>query len=314
MTVLEVIQRSTPFLAQRGVESPRLQIELLLAHALKLPRLQLYLNFERVLAEPELETLRALVKRRGQREPLQHILGSVSFCGLELAVSPEVLIPRPETELLAERAWNFLNLIGGDRPGTEPAGCRALDFGTGSGCLAIAVAVKSPAARVVALDVSAAALSVARANAERHHVSDRLEFLESQGFTALPGGASFDLILSNPPYIPSGDMAGLEPEVRDHDPQLALDGGADGLDFYRRLAARGRRVFTPGGADDARIRRRPSRGAAVPLCERGLAGRVGGKRLFRAGENFRGAPVRLLGSGKIRLNAEAQRPRGKGLP
>lgn len=247
MTVLEVIKRSTPFLAQKGVESPRLQVELLLAHALKLPRLQLYLNFERVLADAELETLRTLVKRRGQREPLQHILGSVSFCGLELAVSSDVLIPRPETELLAERAWNFLNLNPSGSPGTQPAGCRALDFGTGSGCLAIAIAVKSPGARLVALDVSAAALSVARANAERHQVSDRLQFLESQGFTALPEGSAFDLIVSNPPYIPSGDIAALPPEVRDHDPRLALDGGADGLDFYRRLAAEAGAFLRPAG-------------------------------------------------------------------
>jgi release factor glutamine methyltransferase len=247
VTVLEVIQRSAPFLAQKGVESPRLQVELLLAHALKLPRLQLYLNFERVLSESELETLRSLVKRRGQREPLQHILGSVSFCGLELEVSAAALIPRPETELLAERAWTFLNLHAGNGTGKVPADVRALDFGTGSGCLAIALAVKCPPARLVALDVSTAALSLARANAERHQVAHRLQFLESQGFSQLPAGASFDLIVSNPPYIPSGELAGLEPEVRDHDPRLALDGGADGLDFYRRLAVEAGAYLRPAG-------------------------------------------------------------------
>jgi release factor glutamine methyltransferase len=114
VTVLEVIQRSTEFLTRKGVDSPRLQVELLLAHTLRMPRLQLYLNFERILAPRELETIREMVRRRGHREPLQHIVGSTSFCGLEMAVSPAVLIPRPETELLAERGWQFLNSLGRD--------------------------------------------------------------------------------------------------------------------------------------------------------------------------------------------------------
>ena len=142
MTVLEAIQRSTEFLARKGVDSPRLQTELLLAHLLQRPRMQLYLNFERSLTPPEVETFRELVKRRGQREPLQHILGSTSFCGLEIAVNRNVLIPRPETELLAERGWTFLNRLSTLNP--QPT---ALDFGTGSGCLAIALAHHCPAAR-----------------------------------------------------------------------------------------------------------------------------------------------------------------------
>src|ERR1051325_7530406 len=158
MTVLEVIQRSTEFLAKKGVDSPRLQTELLLAHLLKLPRMQLYLNFERALSPVELDSLRDLVKRRGAREPLQHLVGSTSFCGLEIAVNRDVLIPRPETEQLAERAWRFLG-------GLRPEACTALDFGTGSGCVAIALAVKCPPARVIAVDLSEAALKVARQNA-----------------------------------------------------------------------------------------------------------------------------------------------------
>src|SRR5580658_9389559 len=142
MKILEVIQRSTDFLAKKGVASPRLQVELLLAHLLRLPRLQLYLSFERVLTKAELDALRALVQRRGQREPLQYIVGSTSFCGLEIAINCHVLIPRPETELLAERAWTFLQKADG-----EP---NVLEIGTGSGCLAVAVAHHAPKSKIYA--------------------------------------------------------------------------------------------------------------------------------------------------------------------
>src|SRR5262249_39838407 len=158
VTVLEVIQRSTEFLARKGVDSPRLQVEWLLAHVLKMPRLQLYLNFERVLAPPELGTVREMVRRRGHREPLQHIVGSTSFCGLEIAVNPHVLVPRPETELLAERGWQFLNSLSPD----PAAPATVLDFGTGSGCIAVALACNAPKAHVLALEASEAALKIAR--------------------------------------------------------------------------------------------------------------------------------------------------------
>ena len=240
MTILEVIQRSSEYLAKRGVETPRLQIELLLAHALQLPRLKLYLNFERALTGAELATIRDLVKRRGNRQPLQHLLGSVSFCGLEIAVNSHVLIPRPETEWLAEHAWRFLST----RQSQPPA---ALDFGTGSGCLAIALAVKCPAAQIHAVDISSAALAVAGRNAARHDVLARIQFHDGDGFAPLPAGLRCDLIVANPPYIPSGEICSLEPEVRDHDPHPALDGGADGLDFYRRLAAETDRWLKPDG-------------------------------------------------------------------
>ena len=232
MRVLEVIQRSTEFLTNRGVDTARLQAELLLAHVLKLPRMKLYLNFERELSDAEVSSVRELVRRRGQREPLQHILGSTSFCGFEMAVNRSVLVPRPETELLAELGWEFLKkqLVSGVSVPT------AVDFGTGSGCIAIAVAAKCPAAKVVALDASAEALAVARQNAERNEVNGRIEFLQSDDFAAMSSASSFDLIISNPPYIPSTEIETLQPEVRDFDPRLALDGGTDGLNFYRRLA------------------------------------------------------------------------------
>ena len=243
MTVLEVIRRSTEFLAKKGVEPSRLQAELLLAHALNLPRMQLYLKFEQGLAPAELDCVRELVRRRAQREPLQLITGSTSFCGLELAVNRHTLIPRPETELLAEQGWTFLNTLP-VLPG-EPV--TALDFGTGSGCLAIALAVKCPGARLCALDISEPALRVAGQNAERHGVSERVRFYQGDGFAALPADARFDLIIGNPPYIPTAEIDRLEPEVRDYDPREALDGGADGLDFYRRLAAEAGRWLKSAG-------------------------------------------------------------------
>ena len=284
MTVLEAIQKSAEFLAKRGVDSPRLQTELLLAHLLKLPRMKLYLNFERVLTPAETDALREFIKRRGQREPLQHITGSTSFCGFEIAVNRHALVPRPETELLAESGWEFLTRLSAEserrpparREGGEPqelavpeAGApTALDFGTGSGCIAIALAAKCPSAIIMATDVSPDALALAGENAARNNVAGRVEFVQSDGFAALQnaGQASclssfekkisetggtpvlhFDLIISNPPYIPSAEIATLQPEVRDFDPRGALDGGVDGLDFYRKLAAEAKPFLKPGG-------------------------------------------------------------------
>jgi len=247
VTVLEVIQRSTEFLTRKGVDSPRLQAELLSAHVLGMARMQLYLNFERVLTVAEQDGLRDLVKRRGDREPLQHIVGSTSFCGLDLQVSRAALVPRPETELLAEQGWLFLNQVlqrspaGGDSRSKEQMAAvpvpTALDFGTGTGCLAIALAKHCPEARVVALDVDPAALELARRNADQLQVSENIEFLLSNGFAALKAGSTFDLMIANPPYIPSAEIETLDPEVREFDPRLALDGGVDGLMYYRQLAA-----------------------------------------------------------------------------
>ncbi|HYV27178.1 MAG TPA: peptide chain release factor N(5)-glutamine methyltransferase [Candidatus Eisenbacteria bacterium] len=240
MTVLQVIQRSTEFLAKKGVDSPRLQAELLLAHLLKLPRMQLYLNFERALTPAEEDGLRELIKRRGQREPLQHIIGSVSFCGYEIAVNRHVLIPRPDTELLAARGWEYLSTLN-HQPST------AFDWGTGSACIAIALACKIPTLRVYATDSSPEALELAQRNAASNGVADRIQFLSGSGFSALPNGIKFDLIISNPPYIPTAEISLLQPEVRDHDPRQALDGGPDGLDHIRQIAAQASAFLKPSG-------------------------------------------------------------------
>ena len=241
MTVLEAIQKSTDFLAKKGIEPPRLQTELLLAHLLKMPRMKLYLNFERTLTAAETDALRELIKRRATHEPLQHIVGSTSFCGYEIAVNRHALVPRPETELLAEAGWTYLSTL------NAPLST-ALDFGTGTGCIAIALAARCPAAKIVALDLSADALALARDNAAKNNVGDRIEFLQGDGFAVFaPASRAFDLSISNPPYIASAEIATLQPEVRDFDPRAALDGGPDGLDFYRRLAAEAKPFLKPGG-------------------------------------------------------------------
>ncbi len=240
MTVLETIQKSTDFLAKRGVDSPRLQSELLLAHLLKMPRMKLYLNFERALTTAETDSFREMIKRRGQREPLQHIVGSTSFCGYEIAVNRHALVPRPETEILAELGWTFLSSL-------NPASSTALDFGTGTGCIAIALAAKSPVAKVIAIDLSPDALALAKENVERNNVTGRIEFFQGDGFAASPNSVVFDLIISNPPYIPTAEIETLQTEVRDFDPRTALDGGADGLDFYRMFATKAKPFLRPGG-------------------------------------------------------------------
>jgi release factor glutamine methyltransferase len=282
VTVLEAIQKSAEFLAKKGVESPRLQAELLLAHLLKLPRMKLYLNFERALTPAETDALREFILRRSRHEPLQHITGSTSFCGFEIAVNRHALVPRPETELLAEAGWNFLNQLSEGRVPRVPnsmtkedgasqsSALRALDFGTGTGCIAIALAAKCPSVKITATDISADALALARENGARNNVADRIEFVQGDGFAALHsegrvpqapelkdenGGSQssplrkieFDLLISNPPYISSAEIATLEPEVRDFDPRAALDGGADGLDFHRRLAAEAKPFLKPDG-------------------------------------------------------------------
>ncbi len=188
MTVLEAIQKSTDFLGKKNIESPRLQTELLLAHLLKMPRMKLYLNFERALTTVETDALREFIKRRSQHEPLQHITGSTSFCGYEIAVNPHALVPRPETELLAELGWQFLLAApgqgeGGSTINSQPSTC--LDLCTGSGCIAIALAAKCPTAKIVATDISADALALAKENAARNNIAERIEFLQGDGFATL---------------------------------------------------------------------------------------------------------------------------------
>jgi release factor glutamine methyltransferase len=241
MIVREAIRRTSESLQSAGVESARVEAEWLLAHVLGLPRMHLFLEKSRELAAVEIRSLDLLVRRREKREPLQHILGTAEFCGRVFTVNRHVLIPRPETELLAELAETAWRAVG------KAGGGRVLDFGTGSGCLAITLALELPEAEIHALDISPDALVVARANASSLGAKDRVAFHFGDGFNALPQGLRFGLIVTNPPYIPSAEIETLQPEVRDFDPAQALDGGADGLDFYRRLADQAPTRLVPGG-------------------------------------------------------------------
>lgn len=239
VTVGEVLRELKRRLTAAGVPEPGPEAEWIAAHVLALPRTMLVVRAGQAVDSPLADAMYRFVERRGRREPLQHILGTVPFCGIEVSVGPEALVPRPETELLAEAAWTWLN--GLDAP------VEVLDFGTGTGCIALAVAHECRAARVHALDRSAGALGLAKRNAAELGLSERVRFHESDGFSALPGGLRFDLIVSNPPYIPADEIRTLMPEVRDYDPRIALDGGADGLEFYRQLAAEAPRWLKPDG-------------------------------------------------------------------
>lgn len=232
-TTLKVLEWTKEFLAAKGVANARLESEWMLCSATGLDRVGLYLNYDKPLNDEELARFRAMVARRGKREPLQHILGTQEFMGLEFEVTSDVLIPRHDTEVLVNEAVQ--------RAG---AARTVLDIGTGSGCVAIALAKALPDAVVVAVDISAAALQVARRNAERN--AAQIEFCPGSLYEPL-AERTFDLIVSNPPYIPSADILELEPEVRDFDPRLALDGGQDGLDIYRSIIPHGYSRLNTGG-------------------------------------------------------------------
>jgi release factor glutamine methyltransferase len=205
--------------------TPRLDAELLAAHALGLSRMALYTGFDRPLDDAELTGLRGLVKRRLAGEPVAYITGHKEFWSLDLLVDARVLVPRPDTETLVEAA---LERLPADRP------ARLADIGTGSGAIALALAAERPLAQVVATDASTDALVVATANAERVGVTERVRLLHGDLLAPLGDEAAFDVIVSNPPYIPTADVAGLAAEVR-REPRVALDGGADGLAIVRRL-------------------------------------------------------------------------------
>jgi release factor glutamine methyltransferase len=232
--ILEVIQKTTPYFEKQRIESPRLTIELLLAHLLKKKRMDLYLEFERELDEATLIKLREMVRRRVAGEPLQYITGEVEFCGLKFQVDKRVLIPRPETELLVETVV-----------GRNPR--KIVDVGTGSGCIAIALAKKLPEAEISALDISPEALEVARGNASLHQIEKNIRFLESDLLEALSGSFVVDTIVSNPPYIADRELAKLPKEVRDFEPVRALAAGEDGLKVIQRLVMDARRILSPSG-------------------------------------------------------------------
>lgn len=237
LTVLEIIKRTTEFLDKRGVESARLNAELLIGHALGLKRMQLYLQFERPLTEAELEKIRPLVKRRGNREPLQYITGETEFAGLKLKVDARALIPRPETERLVELLQERLMA-----PPTS-----ILDLGTGSGAIALALAKIYPEAAVTAIDKSEAALALARENAEAAGLAGRVTFFVSDWFSALPKDRRFQLIVANPPYLSDEETGAAQPEVRAFEPAMALSAGGNSAAALEQIIAGARDYMEPGG-------------------------------------------------------------------
>lgn len=237
LTVFEVLQKTTDFFTARGVESARLNAELLVGHALGLKRMALYLQFERVLSEAELEAIRPLVRRRGQREPLQYIVGEVEFCGLRLKVDRRALIPRPETEYLVE-----LTLARLTRP---PASI--LDLGTGCGALALAFAKQYPDSNVTGVDEQAPALALAAENAVFNGVTGRLNWLVSDWFGSLPPGARYDLIVANPPYLTEDETSAAAPEVRLFEPMVALASSDSGMADLKMILSQSERHLHPDG-------------------------------------------------------------------
>lgn len=228
-TLLEVLRLSTSFLAQRGSESARLDAELLTAHSLGLRRLDLYLQYDRPLREDELVPMRELLRRRAAGEPVAYLVGEREFYGRAFRVSPAVLIPRPDTETLVEAALQWARARDPDAP------LRIADVCTGSGCIAVTMAAELPHAHVVACDISAEALDVARDNAQRRGVADRVECIAGPWTEPLHSHAPFDMLLSNPPYVSDAEVEELAVDVRNYEPRLALAAGDDGLAAYRAL-------------------------------------------------------------------------------
>lgn len=256
-TALELAHQAGALLKERGLEQGRLEAELLLAAVLGLKRLDLYLQFDRPITPAELDRFRDFVRRRLRREPVQYIVGESQFRGLTLRVDRRVLIPRPETEQLVQAV---LDAVKGR------AGLRALDVGTGSGAIALCLAAEATAEfdRIVATDASAEALDVARANADRLGLAERIEFRGGAVWDAVSAGERYDVIVSNPPYVMVGEAATLAPEVRDWEPAAALFAGPDGTDVLNALAGGAADRLRPGGL----LALETSPAQASPLADR----------------------------------------------
>lgn len=241
-TILKVIRWTDERFQKEGLPTPRLDAEVLLAAALGFDRVKLYTHFDQPLRAEELSRFKEMVQRRLKREPVAYILGQKEFWSLSFKVSQDVLIPRPETETLVAEALNLLASMN-----METGNPRILEIGTGSGAISVAVAEEIPSAEIIATDVSEKALDLAVENAVRHDLRERIRFIQGDLFSPLKKGQPFHLILTNPPYISRKQLTDLLPEVRDFEPRLALDGGEDGLDFYRRALPQAGDFLLAGG-------------------------------------------------------------------
>lgn len=265
LTVGDLVLRSAEWLGRREVEAPRLDAELLLAHVLECDRLRLYMDWHKPLTELEVSGYRELVRERGQRRvPTARLLGRKEFYGRRFEVTPAVFVPRPETEGLVDRALALLEA----EPALRVERPVVFDIGTGSGCIAVTLAAERPAAQVLASDVSADALEVARRNALAHQVQGRVEFRQGELFAGYAG--PIHLIATNPPYVASGQIPDLPPEVGTHDPRAALDGGEDGLDVLRGILAGCGERLVLGGWVVAELGEEQERGALAATEATGL--------------------------------------------
>jgi release factor glutamine methyltransferase len=251
-TVLKLLTWTTDFLKQRGSDNPRLDAEVLLAAAKGCQRIMLYAAFDEVVSEDARTKFRELVKGRSEGTPVAYLVGRREFYSLAFKVTPEVLIPRPETEFVVVAALDHLKGVGGQEPKAPHSALRTpqfrvADVGTGSGAIAVAIAKHASNCRVTAIDKSAAALAVARENAAAHGVAERIEFVEGDLLTMLPCEPAFDVIASNPPYVTESEYAALPREVKEHEPRLALVGGASGTEVIERLIPQASERLLPGG-------------------------------------------------------------------
>ncbi|MBO0723893.1 MAG: peptide chain release factor N(5)-glutamine methyltransferase, partial [Blastocatellia bacterium] len=239
-TIAETIRRASAYLRDASVPNDLLDAQTLLAEALGRDRTYLIINYNKLLSDDELAGYQALIERRASGEPLQYITGHQEFFGLEFEVTPDVLIPRPETEIIIEETIRIVEQGKFSRP-------RIVDVGTGSGCIAVTLARELAGVRVIATDVSPAALQVARRNARQHGMIDRIDFIAANLFDVFAEMPFADLIISNPPYVSDQEFATLQREVRDWEPSLALTDFADGLTFYRQLLAAAPARLSAGG-------------------------------------------------------------------
>jgi len=258
-TTRRLLKWITDHFTAKGVDSPRVVAEMLLGHVLGCERLRLYMDADRPASATELSTLRALVKRAGEHEPVQYLTGTAWFFGREFEVDRSTLIPRPSTETLVETVLNHCKAANGIRGDAESgratpsvAALRIADIGTGTGCVAISLVLQLPAgaARITATDIEPQAIELAKRNAARHKVAERIDFLQGdllEPLRAASGGGEFDVICSNPPYISDAEWAAVPRNVKEHEPERALRGGTDGLDVIRRLISESPPLLRPGG-------------------------------------------------------------------
>jgi len=225
-TVVDVLKKTEAFFKSKGIGSPRLDAELIVGHHLGMDRVELYLNFDKPLKESELGPMRADVKRRADREPVAWIVGTKGFWSLDLSTHKDVLVPRPDSETLVEAALKVI---------PDEGLCFIADVGAGTGAIGLAIASERADARVFSTDISDSALRCAKDNVSKLGFADRVAVLKGSLLSPIPDNRQIDVVVSNPPYIPSGDIDSLAPEIAKHEPRIALDGGDDGLDVYRAL-------------------------------------------------------------------------------